>query len=252
MLSKLGDAFLSVVAPGTAADLEPTFGRVLSNPALYEEAIARIQQFRGRVYREDGALPPSVLNDSGRHWSDLDYRSWHLLATDARGKIMACIRYTQIKERPINLKSLHLHQALLRANQASDGSLRAGIQAFVDRANRRGGGLSEVGGWAIRAEARNSSKAVILPCACWSFGALLGDSFGIATVTTRHHSVQILRRLGGFPLECHGAELPAFFDPLHGCALQIVAFAMPTVNPQYRRTMDEIVANLRLAPVLAA
>jgi hypothetical protein len=76
------------------------------------------------------------------------------------------------------------------------------------------------------------------------------DAFAVATVTTRHHSADILRRLGGFGLDHHGTELPGFFDSYHNCEMQIMGFNVPRLAPMFRSTVDDITRYLRKAPVL--
>jgi hypothetical protein len=246
---RLGDARLQVVAPGTPTGLPQTFSWVVANARRYEEMIDRIQRFRGRVYRDDGAIPPSDLVDGECHRSERDRRSWHLVVTRGEQDILACLRYTHLADRPIPPDGLHLMRMVDRAEPATARRLRTAVRAFLDQANRRGLGVSEIGGWAAGPEARNGVKGLLLVGGCCFLAEWLGDSFGVAAATTRHHSADILRRVGGFGLDGDGTEA-GFFDAYHGCEMRIMGFNLRRWAPSYQATVDDITRHLRSAPVL--
>jgi len=58
----------------------------------YDELLAEMQMFRGKVYLSDGALRPGDLIN-GRHRLSIDERSWHVLSLDSDGRVSACLRY---------------------------------------------------------------------------------------------------------------------------------------------------------------
>src|SRR6266702_4016902 len=74
---------LSVLPPAHATEL---------TSEQHESAIAEIQQFRGGVYLRDGAIPAEALDESGRHQSDADYSSYHLLIRTSSQQVCACLR----------------------------------------------------------------------------------------------------------------------------------------------------------------
>lgn len=56
---------------------------------LSPELVAAVQQFRGSVYLEDGAI---LQLEKGRHVEALDENSYHIVYLH-RGEIKACLRY---------------------------------------------------------------------------------------------------------------------------------------------------------------
>jgi hypothetical protein len=250
LFPRLGSARLQLIAPSTRAKVLQTFSCVAADLGRHAEMIDRIQRFRSGVYRADGAIPRSDSGDATNHSLNLDHRSWHVLVTGDDEQILACLRYTHLVGRPILLGRLHLMRMVERAEPETARKLRAAVQVFLDEANRRGNSMSEVGGWATGPEVRNSVKGLLLVCACWFLAELLQDPLGLATATTRHNSAGILRRLGGFSLDCGGMALDAFFDGYHGCEMQILGFSAHGLASQYRSTAADITSYLRNAPVL--
>lgn len=91
-----------------------------------------------------------------------------------------------------------------------------GIDACI-RYERHPEGLARIGGWAIRDSRRGSRDAVKLVLRCVQLAEELGDVRGIATATTRHHSAEILERLGG-------EVMHRYFDPRYGCEMVSIQF----------------------------
>jgi hypothetical protein len=79
----------------------------------------------------------------------------------------------------------------------------------------------------------------------------LGGAVGLSTVTQRHCSASILRRIGGKPLESEGLELPSYYDPLYDCQMEVMRFYSWAPNPRYRVWVDEIAAELGRIHVVA-
>src|SRR6266478_4657024 len=69
---------LLLVAP-VGACLESFNGEITPSDRLHSDLIAEAQRFRGGIYLDDGAINRGELTPDGRHVSDLDNESWHLL-----------------------------------------------------------------------------------------------------------------------------------------------------------------------------
>src|SRR5262249_29387889 len=63
LFARLGDSHLCVVAPCPLGEVRSTFPHAVSDRGRYKEAIARNQEFRGRIYLDDGAIPRSDLSE---------------------------------------------------------------------------------------------------------------------------------------------------------------------------------------------
>ena len=53
---------------------------------------------------------------------------------------------------------------------------------------------------------------------------MLGGTVGLSTATRRHSSSSILQRLGARRAQLHGEELPAYYDPLFDCEMELLEF----------------------------
>jgi len=121
----------------------------------------------------------------------------------------------------------------------------AAVQVFLDQAREAGRTVIEAGGLAVSKSLRNSASGPVLALACSSLGRLLGNSVMIGTAGRCNHSANILRRLGWAPLTHKGAELDAFYDAHHGCAIELLGFDCHSVPGDYERTVEEIKAYLQ-------
>ncbi|MEZ4698616.1 MAG: GNAT family N-acyltransferase, partial [Rhodothermales bacterium] len=235
----LGSHRLVVVPPSRTSD-----GRYVeaSCPLDIEHraVIDQVQRFRGRIYVDDGALPPDALDRFGRHYSDFDDSCHHLLVVDDQDAVEGCVRIRFYRNAP-QPEDLHLWKSVADAPQtfAADGSpatfRRDVISAHIDRAFDQRGSLIEIGGFAVDERIRRSGKAIVLAAGCWSITRALVPSLGVALVTSRHGFNRILKRLGGFELGCGNGDVDgngngngdasrdsdihplSFFDRRYGC-----------------------------------
>ena len=76
-----------------------------------------------------------------------------------------------------------------------DGELKGCLH--YKRDYRNGSGRARIGGWAVAPELRGTRVGVRLALEAVRLAEKLGDRSGVATATTRHHSAEILKRLGG-------------------------------------------------------
>jgi hypothetical protein len=203
--------------------------------------IRQIQRFRGRVYLADGAVEHHQLSVDGRHHTTEDDKSWHLVLLDARDNISACAWYRE-HENTVYFNRLRLkHCPLISTTEWGDSLWRA-IQGEIRRARSARIGYAEVGGWAVADEHRRSAEGLVLALAAYGLGEFLGSTLSVTTATARHGSCEILRRLGGKPLEVDGKVVPPYYDPSYRCTMQILRFDSREPNPRYaplvRRLVD--------------
>jgi hypothetical protein len=219
---RLEDACLVVVAP---KDCVPAGGFANACPdGLFRETILdEIQCLRGRVYLEDGAIAARCLDAQGRFRSELDERSWHLALLNEHMQVAGCIRLTQY-QRLRSCRDLKVHELIERMPGPDAAAYRHALQSYVDQTVQEGQAFYEIGGWAVAAQHRNSTKGIILACACWSLAQLLAPGRGVASATLRNQSAPLLRRLGAFSLHHRLKKLTKFFDPVYDCDMELLAF----------------------------
>jgi len=238
---------LLLLAPSQRA-VPALFTGVQFAPHRYEDLLAETQAFRGRIYLEDGAIKPWQL-DHGRHKQESDLESWHLLVLDHKGHVCGCARY---REYPGSARFNELnvsHSPLARSAEWGDMLHRA-IASELELSRRLDCPLAELGGWALAEDIRGTAEALRMTVATYALTRELGGAIGLSTVTRRHGSASILRRMGGRSLEYRGRQLPAYYDDQYECEMEILRFYSWAPNPRYGVWIDEMKDNLRSVQVI--
>ena len=225
------------------------FREARSDHGQHERLLHEMQQLRGSVYLSDGAVERWHLTKDGRHRSPEDYDSWHLLAIDEAGRIIGCSRYLHC-ENTISYSELGLQYTISAQTVEWERQLQVGVESELNTARLRDLAYVKVGGWALNETIRNTAEGLSIALATWGLAQLLGGCLGIATVTRRHSSSSILRKLGGSSLEINGVPLPPYYDPQYKCEMEIIRFDSRVPNPRYREWVDQIRLSLLSTPVI--
>jgi predicted GNAT family N-acyltransferase len=236
-----------LLAPAQCA-VPASFTGVQSDSSRHQDLLFEMQELRGRVYLEDGAIRPDELLD-GRHSVDVDGESWHLLILNEHQQVRGCIRCRQ-HSTDIDPQELAVSNSALARSIEWRGPLENALLEEFEIARRRGCDLAEAGGLALDQEIRGTTEALRLVLAIYALTELLGGVVGLSTVTQRHCSASILRRIGGRPLESDGLQLPSYYDPKYDCQMEVMRFYSWDPNPRYRVWVDEIKAELAETCVL--
>ena len=207
-----------------------------------------MQELRGKVYLEDGAIQPFQL-ENGRHRLDSDADSWHLLILDEDQQVRGCIRCRE-HSADIDPEALAVSQSALARSVEWKCLLENAVRSELAIARRLGCKIVELGGLALDQVIRGTTEAVRLALAMYALCQQLGGAVGLSTVTQRHCSASILKRIGGRPLESDGAQLPSYYDPLYDCQMEVMRFYSWDPNPRYRVWVDDIHAELGRTRVL--
>ena len=215
--------------------------------SLHQRLLAEAQKLRGSVYLADGAVQASQLTSDGRHVQSADEKSWHLLTLDEQGRVAACTRYLP-HSNTVSFPELTVSKSPIAQSEA----LRGAIDAELALARKRRCSFSEVGGWVTSEALRGTTEAVRMVLTAYGLARLLGGTLGVSTVTTRHRSSSILRRIGLASLRSRGAEVPPYFDPHYNCEMEILRFDSERPNPRYQTWINECRAYLETAPVICA
>jgi len=239
--SDAGARSLIVLAPSDQA-APAQFGTVDSDPSRYYDLLAEAQRLRGRIYLEDGAIEPEQLVES-RHQQDIDEGSWHLLIVDAQSRVRGCARYREYPNTTRFTKLTVARSALARCRHQGD-RLRKSVEAEMELARHLNLPYVELGGWALDQSIRGTMEALKMAMATYALAQTLGGGVGISTVTQRHSSSSILRRLGGRMLEHEGDELPPYYDPEYKCGMEVLRFYSWSPNPRYQDWVANMTAML--------
>jgi hypothetical protein len=226
------------------------FKNVVADPAGRSGMLAELQRLRGGVYMQDGALHPQQLSNDGRHCTDEDQHSWHLLFLNRAGRVSACVWYRDLGRTP-SFDQLRVGSTPLAESDHRDKVTNA-VEGELARARDEGLSYAEVGGWAVASESRCTSEGLLLALGAYSLGRLLGGALGMTTATVRHASSTILRRLGGSSLENEGEEIPSYYDPKYRCVMELLRFDSRRPSAKYAGLVERLCEKLIEVPVLAA
>lgn len=233
--------------PGTV--VPDCFGCVNTDTSRRDNLFLEMQRLRGSVYLEDGAIEADQLTD-GRHQADMDESSWHLLVVDKDDRVRGCVRFHAY---PAETRFLHLNvsRSPLACSEEWGEKLKGAVESELALSRRLDLPYVEIGGWALAEGIRGTSEALRMALAMYGMSQAFGGSVGISTVTRRHCSSSILRRIGGRSLEYAGVELPAYDDPQFKCTMEILRFYSWAPNPRYNVWIEEIQQELSAVPVLS-
>ena len=211
--------------------------------------LAKAQKLRGRIYLEDGAIESSELTPDGRHYIASDEESWHILILDSYGEVSGCTRYLA-HTNTSSFTQLGVRQSALAKCDEWGPKLRSAIEQELQLARKRDFDYVEMGGWALREDARCSTEALRIALGAYALARNLGGAVGVTTATARHCSSSILRRIGGQPLAAGRTELPSYHDPRYKCEMTILRFESDRPNPRYEAWIEQIREELLSAPVV--
>jgi len=233
---------LALLVP-SSAEVTGFFRQVDADSARSHDLLSKLQKLRGSVYLQDHAIRPSDLID-GRHQLNIDQESWHLLVLDKSDEVCGCVRYRRL-DNATRFSQLGVSNSGLARCSVWGGRLRDAVESELTLSRRLGLQYVEVGGWALADQIRGTSAAFRMVMATFGLSQVLGGAMGLSTVTRRHGSASILRRIGGRPLQSATLELPAYYDPEYGCEMEVLRFWSWAPNARYRVAVDEIKAGLR-------
>lgn len=231
-------ARLILLAP-PQAEIPDSFTHVDASVAHHEKWLAGMQCLRGRVYLEDGAITRDQIRADGRHRLPMDDRAWHVIALDEEGDVCGCSRYLE-HPRTVSFSDLRMRSSALAKSENWGAALKDAVESDIRLASQTGVSYVEVGGWALAPEMRYSTQALRIALSTYSLARMLGGCIGIGTVTRRHCSSSILRRIGGSPLSSNGIALPHYFDPQYGCEMEVLRFDSNAPNPKYEGWITEL------------
>ena len=219
-----------------------------TDPRRHQRLMAEMQRLRGRIYLEDGAIAPDQLSGS-RHQLEVDEGSWHLLIVDQHERVCGCARYREYPNTASYNRLTVARSALARCRDHGH-RLKKSVNAELELARRLDLPYVELGGWALDISIRGTSDALRMAMSTYALSQSLGGGVGVSTVTQRHSSSSILRRLGGRVFEWDGAELPPYYDPEYRCGMEVLKFYSWSPNPRYEDWVVGMKSALRRTPVV--
>ena len=239
---------LVLLAP--AAVTSEVFHHVDVDAIRHEQLIADLQRMRGQAYLADGAITPDQLTADGRHRTEEDDKSWHILSLDLQGRVTGCAWYLE-HTIGVSIEQLRVRRCPLAQMVDWRPRLWSAVSSELLRARMDLLKYVEVGGWAVSEAHRTSVEGLLLALAGYSLGRLRGGCLGMTTATVRHCSSTILRRIGGSPLETQGMTMPSYYDPRYRCEMEILRFDSRCPHSRYVDIVENLCERMMNVDVVA-
>ncbi len=227
------------------------FRDVAADADLHAGALARVQQFRGDVYVEEGNLTSDDLAFDGRHVQAADAKRWHLFTMNGQDEVGACGWLLPHPEN-VDYGDLGVAHSSLAESKEWGPVLRKAVEEEIRIARRRGVRFVEFGGWAVSRRLRCTTEAVRLCLAWYALCQAIGGTIGLGTANTGHHSSAILRRMGGRPLAKAGQPIPRYYESRYRAELEILCFDSAEPNPRYAEQIEQCLRALGTVTVITA
>lgn len=225
-----------VLAPWETA-IPSSFEAVYHDREVHAKLMSRMQQLRGRIYLEDGAITSSHLDSEGRHHMPGDAESWHLLRTRDDGSVSGCARIL-VHPRNVLYSQLRVASSALAKCPTWGPALRNCMELEIANAAKTGEYVTEPGGWALAEDLRGTTEALAIAVGALAWGQICGGSVGLMTATARHGSATMLRRLGGKPVELEGRPPAPYFDSSYGCEMELLRFESQALNSRFATLLE--------------
>lgn len=227
-----------LVLLAATTDIVPScFRRADVDPIEHERLLTSAQKLRGSVYLADGAIKESDLGSDGRFATKLDHGCWHFLIVDESGEVRGCLRYRPMLP-SVKFEDLGLSRCELARDPEWGFRLRRAVEADIAIADTCGMQYVEFGGWAVSEALRGTPESLRLVLTCYALARESGGGVGIVNATRRHHSAQILRRVGGESLTWQGTRIPPYFDSRYGCEMEILRFNINSMKLKHSSLVD--------------
>lgn len=218
------------------------------NSELHSFHLASLQQLRGYAYLQDGAIQASHLDARGGYHMIDDESSWHFLLVDQHEQAIGCARYLVHAPGTI-YEQLRIARSPLAQDPRWGGKLRQTIETTLQRTRKEQVCYTELGGWAIAEEYRNTKAALEILLASYVWAEMIGHCVCSCTATVRNRSSSILRKMGASSLLHDGEPLPAYFDPQYGCTMEVLGFDSRQPPPRFLALLNEMRPKLAQAPI---
>jgi hypothetical protein len=227
-LANKATRFRTVVLASDGAYVPTECTNVAQNDSTYAGYVERIRSFRERIWQADGAIPQNGQDPHMDHFASFDEVGCHAILMNGADELVGCARYLMwdLRSGNFRLEQLALFPFLTRMASEQRALFVSAIQYFLDDSLARSPvsyrRLMESGGWAVDRREENRYAAPLLVAIGFALGLSNLCLVGLSAATVRHRSNSILKRLGMFELRYRSQALPTFFDPYHGCDMEIL------------------------------
>jgi hypothetical protein len=239
---------LVLLAP-SAARVPGLFRAKETDRRRHQGLLEQMQRLRAEVYLQDGAIDASSLVD-GRHQSELDPVSWHLLVVNEKGRVQGGARFHQHTPLAVQSDLTAARCPLAHIPEWAD-ALNGALESELAFARDLQLPFVELGGWALGEEIRGSTEALRIALGTYAFWELMGSAVCISTATHRNCSASILRRIGGRAVRHEHRDLPTYFDSKYNCQMELLRFYSWMPNPRYHVWISQLKEEIRQVQVVA-
>jgi hypothetical protein len=239
-----------VLAPA-AATIPHLFERAIQDPIAHHRVLTLMQQMRGRVALQEGAVKPCDLTPDGRHCMPGDDASWHLIRLDPDDNIKGCARVL-VHPNTATFPQLRLASSALARHPEWGGRVRQIVESDLLQASDQKVNVVEPGGWVLDEQLRGTTEAILIALGALALARFIGKCLAYITATVKHHSSLMLRRLGAESLYFGEEEIPKYYDSRYSCEMELLRLQSQGINPRFESRLSFMHELLSMAPVFQA
>lgn len=148
---------------------------------VHDEALSRIQRFRGSVYEDQGVLPMDAMRVGRRYTLSCDSQNFHLVLGEVSGPLVAALRLRFYKP-GTTASGLKLFEAVRRMPPAQGVMYTSTINTLVGESRGSGLWVVEISGVALARAYVDHPMVKLLPQAALSLVRSLADALVFAQI----------------------------------------------------------------------
>lgn len=148
---------------------------------VHDEALARIQRFRGSVYEEQGTLPLDAMRVGRRYTLSCDSQNFHLVLSETTGALAASLRFRFYRP-GTTASGLKLFESVRRMPPAQGVLYTSTINSAVAEGRSSGLWVVEISGLAVAAAYHGHPAVRLLPLAALALIRSMADSLVFALI----------------------------------------------------------------------
>jgi hypothetical protein len=204
----------------------------------YEQALAEVQQLRGRVAAAEG-VNPSMLDASGKLVHPADRLSWIVVMRAEDAGVSGTLRVTVHRPECV-VDDLDTVSSLVFVDAAWKLRGRKMLFRFLQRARAAQVCVAESGGWVLEKSIRGGMKGTLLALSGLALMRLIGGAKILGVVTTKGGASRLAHYLGGVELRDNDGCMPPYFDDRYRSTMEFVEFDSDHVNPRFEAAVKNL------------
>jgi hypothetical protein len=193
---------------------------------VHDEALTRIQRFRGSVYEDQGEVPLNAVRVGRRYTLSCDSQNFHLVLNEPSGALAACLRF-RYHPASTTASGLKMFEAVRRMAPSEGVAQSSAINTILADSRSRGLWVVEMSGLAVARAYWDSPVVRLLTLSVLALVRYVGDGIVLGQIPDRP-----------------GAD--AYFEGYERTAGSLVHLDSTRVSGRMEKPVEELRASLLL------